>query len=193
MNPPDRFQEAQTVLQNADCLFDAGTVNAAYDRMARAIRAEYAALNPVVLCVMIGGLIPTVELIKRLNFPFELDYLHASRYRGETTGSSLVWKVEPGTVLKDRNVLIIDDILDEGHTLLAIQRAVLAQGPASLKTAVLSEKRHQRKAPGVAAQFIGLQVPDRYVFGCGMDYKEYFRQLPGIYAVGASGASGDMA
>lgn len=188
MTTPSRFQEAQAVLQNADCLFDASAVTAAYDRISRALRAEYATLNPVVLCVMIGGLIPTVELIKRLNFPFELDYLHATRYRGETTGSNLLWKVEPSTALKDRHVLIIDDILDEGHTLLAIQRAVLDQAPASLKTAVLSEKRHNRKAPGVAAQFVGLQLPDRYVFGCGMDYKEYFRQLPGIYAVGASDA-----
>jgi hypoxanthine phosphoribosyltransferase len=188
MTTPSRFQEAQAVLQNADCLFDASAVTAAYDRISRALRAEYATLNPVVLCVMIGGLIPTVELIKRLNFPFELDYLHATRYRSETTGSNLVWKVEPSTALKDRHVLIIDDILDEGHTLLAIQRAVLDQAPASLKTAVLSEKRHNRKAPGVAAQFVGLQLPDRYVFGCGMDYKEYFRQLPGIFAVGASDA-----
>lgn len=187
MSTPSRFAEAQAVLLDADCLFDASAVNAAYDRISRAIRVEYATLNPVVLCVMIGGLIPTVEIIKRLNFPFELDYLHATRYRGETTGSQLVWKVEPSTVLTDRHVLIIDDILDEGHTLLAIQRAVLAQSPASLKTAVLSEKRHSRKAPGVAAQFVGLPLPDRYVFGCGMDYKEYFRQLPGIYAVGAAG------
>lgn len=146
MSTPSRFAEAQSVLLDADCLFDASAVNAAYDRISRAIRVEYATLNPVVLCVMIGGLIPTVEIIKRLNFPFELDYLHATRYRGETTGSQLVWKVEPSTVLTDRHVLIIDDILDEGHTLLAIQRAVLAQSPASLKTAVLSEKRHGRKA-----------------------------------------------
>ncbi len=179
-----RVEDAVAVMKHADCLFDEAAVNAAYDRMAQAIQAEYATLNPVILCVMIGGVVPTVELIKRLSFPFELDYLHATRYRGETTGSSLIWKVEPRTALADRHVLIVDDILDEGHTLLAIQRAVMSQSPASLQTAVLSEKLHDRKAPEVAAQFVGLQLPDRYVFGCGMDYKEYFRQLPGIYAVG---------
>lgn len=179
-----RVEDAVAVMKHADCLFDEAAVNAAYDRMAQAIQAEYATLNPVILCVMIGGVVPTVELIKRLSFPFELDYLHATRYRGETTGSSLIWKVEPRTALADRHVLIVDDILDEGHTLLAIQRAVMSQCPASLQTAVLSEKLHDRKAPDVAAQFVGLQLPDRYVFGCGMDYKEYFRQLPCIYAVG---------
>jgi hypoxanthine phosphoribosyltransferase len=183
MTETARYREAQAVLQAADCLFDATAVTGAYDRIARAIRAEYADLNPLVLCVMIGGMVPAVELIKRFNFQFEIDYLHATRYRGETQGAELVWKARPGASLENRHVLVIDDILDEGHTLLAIQQWITGQGPASLKTAVLSEKLHARKAPGVAAQFIGLKLPDRYVFGCGMDYKEYFRQLPGIYAV----------
>lgn len=180
MTPPE---EAQAMLQNADCLHDTQAVAAAYDKIARSLRAEYAERNPLILCVMIGGLVPTAEIIKRLNFTFELDYLHATRYRGQTSGSGLVWKAEPGTVVQGRHVIIIDDILDEGHTLAAIQNALRAQGPASLKTAVLAEKLHKRKAPGVKADFIGLAVPDRYVFGCGMDYKHYFRQLPAIYAV----------
>ncbi|ULQ46561.1 hypoxanthine-guanine phosphoribosyltransferase [Flagellatimonas centrodinii] len=184
-----RYEEAQAVLQNADCLHDAAAVGAAYDRLARAVRAEYGQLDPLLLCTMIGGLVPTAELIKRLNFPFELDYLHATRYRGETVGAGLVWKAEPSTPLEGRHVLVIDDILDEGHTLAAIQSAILGQRPASLKTVVLAEKLHKRKAPGVKAEFIGLTVPDRYVFGCGMDYKEYLRHLPAIYAVRLAGAS----
>lgn len=180
---PSRFIDAQNVLQQADCLHDAAAVAEAYDRLARAVRAEYAALNPLVLCVMIGGLVPTVELIKRLNFAFELDYLHATRYRGATEGGTLHWKVQAETPVAERHVLIVDDILDEGHTLHAIQQALLAQGPASLKTLVLAEKLHRRKAPGVRAEFVGLTVPDRYVFGCGMDYRGYYRQLPAIYAV----------
>ncbi len=185
----NRYEEAQAVLQNADCLHDQAAVSAAFDRLARAVRAEYSHLNPLLVCTMIGGLVPTVELIKRLNFAFELDYLHATRYRGETTGAGLVWKAEPGTPLEGRHVLVIDDILDEGHTLAAIQSALLAQRPASLKTLVLAEKLHKRKAVGVKAEFVGLTVPDRYVFGCGMDYKEYLRQLPGIYAVRLAGSA----
>jgi hypoxanthine phosphoribosyltransferase len=179
----DLMGEARQVFETADCLHDVTAVQGACDRLARQITRDFAGRNPLVLCVMLGGIVPTVELTRRLDFPFELDYLHATRYRGQTTGSGLVWKAEPSTPLAGRHVLVIDDILDEGHTLLGIQRALQAQQPASLATAVLCEKRHDRRAPGAQADYIGLTVEDRYVFGCGMDYKGYFRQLPAIYAV----------
>lgn len=178
------LQEAERVLGQADCLHDAARVQAAYDRLADAIGAQYAAQNPLLLCVMIGGLTPTAEIGRRLDFPLEVDYLHATRYRGATQGGGLVWKRQPDAArITGRHVLVIDDILDEGHTLVAIRQALLAFRPASLKVAVLAEKVHDRRAPGAHAEFIGLQVEDRYVFGCGMDYKEYWRQLPAIYAV----------
>lgn len=175
--------EAQAVLAAADCLHDAAAVTAAYDRMAAAITAEYADLNPLLLCVMIGGLVPTSELIKRLDFPFELDYLHATRYRGATTGGGLIWKRQPPAIMEGRHVLVIDDILDEGHTLDAVRKALTEFKPASVKIAVLVDKLHDRRASDAHAEFIGLEVGDRYVFGCGMDYKEYWRQLPAIYAL----------
>jgi hypoxanthine phosphoribosyltransferase len=180
-------REAERVLAEADCLHGAGDVQRAYDRLAAAIERQYATLNPLLLCVMIGGLAPTAEITRRLGFLFELDYLHATRYRGATTGGGLVWKRQPDARrIEGRHVLVIDDILDEGHTLLAIRGALMAFGPASLRVAVLAEKLHGRRASGAAAEFIGLAVPDRYVFGCGMDYKEYWRQLPAIHAVKGS-------
>lgn len=175
--------EARRVLAEADCLHDASAVAAAYDRLANAITADYADKNPLLLCVMIGGLVPAAEIMRRLAFPFDLDYLHATRYRGNTTGGGLIWKRQPPAILERRHVLVIDDILDEGHTLVAIRKALEEFAPASLKVAVLAEKRHDRRAPGAHAEFIGLSVVDRYVFGCGMDYKEYWRQLPAIYAM----------
>jgi hypoxanthine phosphoribosyltransferase len=178
-----RLLEAQEVLRQADCVCDAAAVSAAYDRLAAALGAEYAGKNPLVLAVMIGGLVPAAEILRRVDFPFELDYLHATRYRGATSGGGLLWKRQPDAPLAGRHVLVIDDILDEGHTLLAVRKALLEFAPASLKVAVLAEKKHVRLAPGAHAEFIGLSVPDRYVFGCGMDYKEYWRQLPAIYAV----------
>ncbi len=177
------IEEAKRVLDEADCLYTADDVAAAYDRLAAAITAEYAELNPLLLCVMNGGLVPTAELMKRLTFPFQLDYLHATRYRGATTGGGLIWKRQPPAVLEGRHVLVIDDILDEGYTLVAVRKALQEFVPASLKVAVLAEKLHDRRAPGALAEFIGLKVVDRYVFGCGMDYKEYWRQLPAIYAL----------
>jgi hypoxanthine phosphoribosyltransferase len=175
--------EARAIMLKADCVRTAAEVDAAYDRLAAAITAEYADRNPLLLTVMIGGLQPTAEIIQRLEFPFELDYLHATRYRGNTSGGGLIWKRQPPAILEGRHVLVIDDILDEGHTLVAIRSALQGFNPASLKVAVLAEKLHDRRAPDAHAEFVGLQLPDRYVFGCGMDYKEYWRQLPAIYAV----------
>ena len=183
----DALHDAQRVLAQADCLHDAAQVQAAYDRLAGAIGAEYATRNPLVLCVMVGGLAPTAELTRRLGFALEIDYLHATRYRGATQGGGLVWKRQPeARRIEGRHVLVIDDILDEGHTLVAIRQALQDFRPASLKVAVLAEKIHARRAAGAHAEFIGLQVEDRYVFGCGMDYREFWRQLPGIYAVKGS-------
>jgi hypoxanthine phosphoribosyltransferase len=177
-------REAARVRAEADCLHDAEAVQRAYDRLAAAIARQYAGSNPLLLCVMIGGLAPTAEITRRLEFPFELDYLHATRYRGATEGGGLAWKRQPDARrVEGRHVLVVDDILDEGHTLLAIRGALMSFGPASLRVAVLAEKLHGRRARGAVAEYIGLRVEDRYVFGCGMDYKEYWRQLPAIYAV----------
>lgn len=185
MTPHDsRLADARAVLAEADVLHDAAAVRAAYDRLAAAITARYADLNPLILTVMNGGLIPTAEIVGRLGFGIEQDYLHATRYRGATTGGGLVWKRQPPAAsIAGRHVLVIDDILDEGYTLVAIRKALAEFEPASLAVAALCEKIHDRRAPGAHAEFIGLQVEDRYVFGCGMDYKEYWRQLPAIYAV----------
>ncbi|HET7314701.1 hypoxanthine-guanine phosphoribosyltransferase [Salinisphaera sp.] len=179
-----RYEEAKAVYAGADCLISKAEIDAAYDRMAAEVTADLAALDPVVVCVMLGGLQATAELGKRLAFPFELDYLHATRYRGETAGGALVWKVSPGLRLADRHVLIVDDIIDEGHTLAAILDSIRGQGAASVRTAMLLLKDHDRRAPGLKADYVGCTVEDRYVFGSGMDYKGYFRQLPGVWAIG---------
>lgn len=181
----DRRDDALKALESAERLYDADELAAMYDDIAGNIRRDLADKNPIVLCVMLGGLVPTAEITRRLEFPFELDYLHATRYRGETAGGELVWKVSPEIPLDDRHVLVIDDILDEGTTLEAILRAIAAQGPASVRTAILLKKSHDRRDPALKVDYLGGKVPDRYVFGAGMDYRGYFRQLPAVYAVGA--------
>ena len=178
----NRHDQAQDILARADLLFSTAEVDAAYDALARRIRQDYAGTLPLLLCVMNGGLYATAEISRRLDLPFELDYLHATRYRGATEGGGLIWKRQPDAALEGRHLLVIDDILDEGHTLVAIRKALAEFRPASLKVAVLCEKRHDRRAPEAHAEYIGLTLPDRYVFGCGMDVKEFWRQLPAIYA-----------
>ncbi|WP_314409563.1 hypoxanthine-guanine phosphoribosyltransferase [Pseudomonas kuykendallii] len=172
------------VMAEADCLHTEADVEAAIAKMALAINAELAERNPVVFCVMNGGLIFSGKLLPKLNFPLELSYLHATRYRNQTSGGELFWKAKPEISFMDRDVLIIDDILDEGHTLAAIIDFCRHAGAANVHTAVLVDKDHDRKArPDLKANYVGLSCVDRYVFGYGMDYKGYWRNAAGIYAV----------
>ncbi len=177
---PAQITEVQS---RATRLFDEATVEAALDAMAQAISAELAHKNPLVICVMHGGLIACGKLATRLDFPLQLDYLHATRYRGETSGSELEWKVFPSESLAGRAVLLVDDIFDVGTTLKLVIEYCRQQGCASVQTAVLLDKQHDRREPGVAVDFVGLQVEDRYLFGYGMDYKGYLRNAPGIFAI----------
>ena len=160
-------------------------VAAAFDRMAGEITAALDGTLPIVLCVLNGGIIPAGHLLTRLAFSLETDYLHATRYRGKTTGErDIAWLCKPHLSLQGRTVLLVDDILDEGHTLKAISEYCRDSGAARVYTAVLVEKLHDRRVAGMTADFIGLAVEDRYVFGCGMDYKGYLRNLNGIFTLG---------
>ncbi|MGX5220522.1 hypoxanthine-guanine phosphoribosyltransferase [Pseudomonas segetis] len=172
------------VMAEADCLYTDDQVEAAIAKMAEVINAEMAETNPVVFCVMNGGLIFSGKLLPKLNFPLELSYLHATRYRNETSGGDLFWKAKPEVSFIDRDVLIIDDILDEGHTLGAIIDFCHHAGARAVHTAVLVDKDHDRKArPDLKADYVGLPCIDRYIFGYGMDYKGYWRNAAGIFAV----------
>lgn len=174
---------AKAALAAAERLFDQAQIEAALDRMAAEIAGEFETCNPVVLCVMNGGMIVTGHLLTRLSFPLQLDYIHVTRYRGRTRGGEIHWHKEPLIPLQERAVLVIDDILDEGHTMAEILEHCRRQGAARVAAAVLVDKSHNRKAPGAVVDVVGLTVDDRYVFGFGMDYKDYLRNLPAIYAV----------
>ena len=178
----DLRNEAERVMREADCLHDHHVVERAFDDMAQRISSDMAGGDVVVVCVMNGGLVASGQLLPRLEFPLRVDYMHASRYRERTHGDELHWKVEPTQDLAGKDVLIVDDILDEGYTLDAILRFCRQTRPASLRAAVLVQKLHDRGVrPPV--DYVGLTVPDRYVFGYGMDYKGYWRNACGIYAV----------
>lgn len=181
MNIPEQIKE---VSKKATCLFTANEVEAALDRMAINIRDEMEDKNPLLLCVMIGGMVPMGNLLPRLNFPLEVDYVHATRYKGDIKGGDIEWRVKPSVDLSGRTVLIVDDILDGGITLQAIVDYVQAENAAEVYTAVLLDKQHKRVPNGLQnADFVGLVTDDHYVFGYGMDYKEYLRNAPGIFMV----------
>lgn len=180
----------QSVLDSAECLRTAAEVTAAYRDMAGQIRRDLADRNPLVIAVMKGGMVTASRLLEHLDFPYEMDYLHATRYRSGTRGHDVQWYAEPRISLEGRYVLIVDDILDEGATLAAIVGRCRGAGAAGVALAVLVKKRHDRCVPGLEADYVGLEVDDRYVFGCGMDYHEQFRGLPAIYAVAEEAGDG---
>ena len=182
-DPQDNIRR---VLATAERLYDRAAVEAALDRMAEDIRQSLGDRNPLLVCVMSGGLVPTSELFTRMEFPVQLDYLHATRYQGMRGERELKWISRPSQPLQGRTVLVVDDILDEGLTLAAILAYCREQGAGAVYSAVLVQKRHQRRASGLSADFVGVEVEDRYVFGYGMDYHGYWRNLRGIYAVSGS-------
>jgi len=177
------LKDMEDIRQKADCLHSAAEVEAALTRMAREITERLAGTNPVGFCIMNGGLFMTGKLVEKLPFALELDYMHATRYGAETCGGTLRWTVRPERPLAGRTVLLMDDILDEGVTLAEIIRYCQEKGAAQVYTAVLVDKIHDRKAPGTKADFVGLQVVDRFLFGCGMDIGGYWRNLPALYAM----------
>lgn len=168
------------VAERADCLVTAAEIEAALDRMAADLTARLAGKDPLVLCVMTGAVVVAGLLLPRLHFPLRLDYIHASRYQGATSGGEIVWRHRPSAAMRGEHVLILDDILDEGITLEQIVRACHEDGAASVQTAVLVEKQRPHQCE---ADVVGVQVADRYLYGYGLDYKNYFRNAPGIYAV----------
>jgi hypoxanthine phosphoribosyltransferase len=176
----------KAALADAELLFDRATLEREIERMAAEINTDFAGDVPVYLTVMHGGLPFAGQLSLALGehgLDLAFDYLHATRYRGETSGGELVWKHRPATPLEGRRVLLVDDIVDEGHTLLAVREWCREQGAAEVRIAAMAVKRHDRCVDGVRADYVGVEVPDRYVFGYGMDYHEQGRNLPGIYAL----------
>lgn len=175
------LKEIQHIQATADLLHSEQEVEAALDKMAEQINFLLADRNPLILCVMNGGIVVAGKLITRLTMPLNIDAINASRYQNQTSGGTIEWVLKPGIALKNRTVLIIDDVLDEGITLAAICQYCLEQGATSVYSAVLIDKILDHDKP-IAADFIGLEVANRYLFGYGMDYKGYLRNAPGIYA-----------
>lgn len=176
--------EANKIMTEADLLVSEAEVIAAIKRIAIEITDELKDANPLVLCVMNGGLIFSGQLLTQLRFPLALEYVQATRYGHGTCGAALDWIVRPMCDMRERTVLLLDDILDEGITLASIADYCRIQGASRVLMAALVEKLHLRKVtPGMRADFSGIDAGDRFLFGYGLDYKGYWRNAPGIYAV----------
>lgn len=170
------------LLEQSDLIHSAQQVQAAISRLGQQITQVLRDEKPIIICVMGGGVVFAGQLLTQLHFPLELDYVHASRYQNTTVGKTLHWQSMPKLDLTNRTVLLIDDILDEGITLKEIQNKCLELGAAKVYCAVLVEKTLAHAKP-IQADFVGLQVPDRYVFGYGMDAYGWWRNLSAIHAL----------
>jgi hypoxanthine phosphoribosyltransferase len=178
---PD-VQKAWAFLENSEPVASAQQVEAAVQRLSVEISQRLAGAYPLVLAVMGGAVVFAGQILPRLRFPIDFDYIHASRYGSATRGSSIEWRVTPSESVRDRAVLVLDDILDGGETMAAIRQRVLGLGAKSFHCAVLVEKRLKIDKP-IKADFVGLQIEDRFVFGCGLDAKGFWRNLPEIRAM----------
>jgi hypoxanthine phosphoribosyltransferase len=174
--------KAWKIFNEADLVCSADEVGQAIVNVAAQITSRFGTRFPVVLCVMNGGVYFCGRLLTLLHFPLTLDYVHASRYGSNVSGREVIWRMLPQDVVASRDVIIVDDILDAGETLRAIRAKVLERGAASISIAVLAEKDLGRAKPAVA-DFVGLRIPNRFVFGCGLDVAGFWRNLPAIYAV----------
>ena len=176
-------QEIEKTLRNSECLISSIEVAAAYERLAAQLNLHYAGLNPIVMVVMNGGLIPAGQLLTHLTFYHRMHYIHASRYRDNEGTNELDWKFKPDVSIEGEHVLLIDDIFDEGITLKTVVEELSKEKPLSIESCVLLNKQHDRKVADFDVDFVGIDVADRYVYGCGMDFHGYLRHLPGIYAI----------
>lgn len=175
-------EQALALLAGAERLYTAGQLDEAVDRMAREICADLGGRFPLVLSVMGGAVVFTGHLLPRLDFPLDFDILKVSRYGLNTGGGDITWSLKPRTAVRDRVVLVLDDILDEGETLAAIRKVLLDEGAAEVHSAVMTDKDHGRAKP-IVPDYVGITVPNRYVFGYGMDVHGLWRNLPEIFAL----------
>ncbi len=176
------IQHARKIMQQAEMLYTPEQVQAALHKVARQINAKLAEDHPLVLSVMGGAVVFSGQLLPLLDFPLDFDYVHVSRYGNAQQGGAMHWKVEPRENVRDRVVLVLDDILDEGHTMDALRQRVMKLGARRFYCAVFADKRHERAKP-IRADFVGMELPNRFVFGYGMDIEGAWRNLPAIYAV----------
>ena len=178
-----KADRAQQVHQTAELLFDAQSVEQSIVDLARRVEQECGEDFPLVLCVMNGGLYLTGQLLRHWNFPLTVDYVHATRYRLATLGKDVLWKAYPQNDLKDRNVVIVDDIFDQGYTLEEVKSYCIRHGARKCTSVFLIRKTHERRKADITPDFVGLECGDCYVYGVGMDLNSHFRNLSDIYAL----------
>jgi hypoxanthine phosphoribosyltransferase len=178
-----QLEKALEIHSSADLLFDPAAVEQGIADLAAKVAIDCEKDFPLVLCVMNGGLYLTGQLIRHWNFPMTIDYVHATRYRLATLGKDVLWKAYPQNEIKDRHVIIIDDIFDQGYTLEEVKSYCIKHGASKCSSVFLIRKSHDRKKADIQPDYVGLECGDCYVYGAGMDLNGHFRNLSSIHFV----------
>ena len=171
------------ILENSTLIADKREVEAAVEFLGEAVNAHYGDREIILLIVMTGAVMPAAWVAAKLKMPVQMDFVHATRYAGQTEGGEIEFRVPPRLNLEGHDVLIIDDIYDIGLTLQMIEGYCESRGAKSVNSAVLVRKIHDRETTGTLPRFIGMEVEDKYIFGCGMDVYENWRHLDEIRAL----------
>ena len=178
--------KARALLDRSELVFDAAAVQAAVDRVAGELNRRFDGGAddpfPLVLGVMGGAVVFAGQLLTRLAFPLEFDYIHVTRYGAKDHGGTIQWKVEPRADVRGRTVIVLDDILDEGETLAHVKQRLLDMGAAQVLLVVFADKDIGKAKPAVP-DMVGLVLPNKFVIGYGMDAYGYWRNLPEIRAI----------
>ena len=177
-----KFKEAEELLKNSTVLYNKEQIESAISKIVNEIEFDIGDEIPLFLTIMNGGMFFSSILLQQIKKPFILDYIHASRYGNESFGSShIAWYRQPNADdVNGRNVYIVDDILDEGHTLFEVNRFILGLGAKSCKQIVMVDKVINKDKP-ISAQFVALSAPNKFLFGYGMDIFGVYRNMPNIY------------
>jgi hypoxanthine phosphoribosyltransferase len=176
-------QQLQQVKDNSDLIFSASQIKAAVENMGLELEAKIKNKNAILISVMNGGIMITSDLLRSIDCDVRLDYLQVARYRDKTVGGSLHWLKEPQLSLENQTVVLVDDIYDEGYTMEELVSYCRKHGASEVITAVLLLKKKLTPQVALKPDIFGLEVIDRYVYGYGMDYQGYLRNVPAIYAI----------
>ncbi|MDP1714223.1 MAG: hypoxanthine phosphoribosyltransferase [Anaerolineales bacterium] len=176
------MQDYQDVL--AEILIDADTLQARVKELGAQISTDYSAEDLLLICILRGGVSFMVDLSRHITIPHMMDFMAVSSYgagKREAAGSARV-TLDLQTDIRGRNVLLVEDIVDSGHTISAVLQMLETRQPKTLKVCALLDKPERREAH-VPIHYLGFTIPNKFVFGYGLDLDEYYRNLPFVGVV----------